>query len=83
MEHCGYLKVAELQEAEREILKRVQQVSFPNVMEILSSTENHKGGNCVMRVLQRAGAPLLSVKPTTDGRLTEGWKSTGKCSTHL
>ena len=32
------LKVAELQEAEREILKKVQQTPFPDVTDILSST---------------------------------------------
>ena len=44
-------------------LKRVQQVSFPNFLEIVSSTENHKGGNCVKRVLQKAGAPLYQLNP--------------------
>lgn len=44
-------------------LKRVQQISFPNFLEIVSSTENHKGGNCVKRVLQKAGAPLYQLNP--------------------
>ena len=39
-------------------LKQVQQVSFSNFLEIVSSTENHKGGNCVKRVLQKARALL-------------------------
>ena len=51
--------------------KRVQQVSFPNFLEIVSSTENHKGGTCVQRVLQKAGAPLyqLNPQPMVGGRL--------------
>ena len=44
-------------------LKRVQQVFFPNFLEIVSSTENHKGGNCVKTVLQKAGAPLYQLNP--------------------
>ena len=32
----GYLKVVEIQEAEKEIFKEVQQVSFPQVIVVLS-----------------------------------------------
>ena len=61
---CRYLKVAELQEAEREILGRVQQVSFPDVMEILlTSTESHERNRCVKKVLRKAGASLHQLNP--------------------
>ena len=36
--NSGHLTVAELQVAEREIFKRVQQVAFPEVIEVLSAT---------------------------------------------
>lgn len=70
---CGYLKVIELQEAEGEILKRVQQESFPKVMEILSSARNYKGGNCIKRVLQKAGVSLYQLNP----QLMEGFLRVG------
>ena len=47
----GYLKVAELQEAEKEILKEVQQVSFPQVIEVLSSVGSCDADGCVEKVL--------------------------------
>ena len=37
---CGHLTVAELQIAKREIFKRVQQVAFPQVIDILSAKES-------------------------------------------
>ena len=61
---CRYLKVAELQEAEREIFGRVQQVSFPDVMEIpLTPTESHERNRCVKKVLRKAGASLRQLNP--------------------
>lgn len=61
--NCGYLKVAELQEAEREILKRGQKESFPDVVEILTSTESHERNSCVKKVLWKTGASLRQLNP--------------------
>ena len=60
---CSYLKVAELQEAEKEILKRVKLVSFPDVIEVLSSTENCNASGCVRKVLRKAGTFLHQLNP--------------------
>ena len=54
--------------AEREILRRVQQVSFPDVVEILTPTETHEGNRCVKKVLRKAGASLRQLNP----QLNEG-----------
>ena len=64
----GYLKVAELQEAEKEILKEVQQVSFPEVIEVLSSAGSCDADGCVKRVLRKAGTMLHQLNP----RLEDG-----------
>lgn len=51
---CRCMKVDDLQEAVRDILKKMLQVSLPDVIEILSST----GGShdsCVKNVLRKAG----------------------------
>ena len=70
---CRYLKVAELQVAEREILRRVQQVSFPDVVEILTPTETHEGNRCVKKVLRKAGASLRQLNPQfSEGLLRVG-----------
>lgn len=66
---CSYLKVAELQEAEKEFLKRVQQVSFPEVTEMLSSTESCDASGCVKRVLRKAGNSLHQLNPPLKGDL--------------
>ena len=60
---CSYLKVAELQEAEKEIIKRVQQMSFPDVMEVLSSTESCDASGCVRRAVRKAGTSLHQLNP--------------------
>ena len=68
MTKCRYLKVAELQVAEREILRRVQQVSFPDVVEILTPTETQEGNRCVKKVLRKTVASLRQLNP----QLNEG-----------
>ena len=64
----GYLKVAELQEAEKEILKELQQVSFPQVIEVLSSAGSCDADGCVKKVLRKAGTTLRQLNP----RLEDG-----------
>ena len=64
----GHLRVAELQESEKEILKEVQQVSFPQVIEVLSSVGSSDVDGCVKKVLRKAGTALHHLNP----RLEEG-----------
>ena len=73
----GHLKVAELQEAEKEILKEVQEVSFPQVIEVLSSVGSSDVDGCVKKVLRKAGTALHQLNPRLEdgllrvsGRLT-------------
>ena len=60
---CGNLTVAQLQVAEKEILKGVQRVSFLDVMEVLSSTGSCDTSRDVKRVLRKAGTSLQQVNP--------------------
>ncbi|XP_073243584.1 uncharacterized protein [Porites lutea] len=59
----GYLKVAELLEAEKEILKEVPQVFFPQVIEVLSSAGSSDADGCVKKVLGKAGTMLHQLNP--------------------
>ena len=66
---CRYLKVAELQVAGRSGNTRANAaVSFPDVVEILKPTENHKRNRCGEKVLRKAGASLRQLNP----KLNEG-----------
>ena len=61
---CRYLKVAELQVAGRSGNTRANAaVSFPDVVEILTPTENHKKNRCGKKVLRKAGASLRQLNP--------------------
>ena len=54
--NCGHLTIAELQIPEREIFKRVQQVAFPEVIDVLSATEFCEDKRYSRKVLKKAGA---------------------------
>ena len=62
----GHLTVAELQEAERELFKRVQQVAFPEVIDVLSATKCCEDKKYPKKVLKKVGAsirPYMSNTP--------------------
>ena len=59
--NCGHL--AELQVAEREIFKRVQQVAFPEVIDVLSATECSEDKRYPKKVLKKAGASIRQLNP--------------------
>ena len=61
--NSGHLTVAELQVAEREIFKRVQQVAFPEVIEVLSAIECSKDKRYPKKVLKKAGASIRQLNP--------------------
>lgn len=61
--NCGHLTVAELQEAQREIFKRVQQVAFPEVIDVLSATECCEDKRYPKKVLKKAGASIRQLNP--------------------
>ena len=61
--------MAELQEAEKEILKEVKQVSFPQVIEVLSSAERCDADGCVKKVLRKAGTALHQLNPRLEDSL--------------
>ena len=70
------MTVAELQVAEREIFKRVQQVVLPEVIDVLSATECSEDKRYTKNVLKKAGASIRQLKPqlkedllTVGGRL--------------
>ena len=71
--NSGHLTVAELQVAEREIFKRVQQVAFPEVIEVLSATECSKDKRYPKKVLKKAGASIRQLNP----QLKEGLQRVG------
>ena len=60
---CGHLTVAELQVAEREILKRVQEVAFPEVLNVLSATECCEDNGHPKKILRKAGASIRQLNP--------------------
>ena len=60
MMSCGYLTVAELQVAEKEILKRVQQEAFPEVMNVLLATECRQDNSSPKKVLRKAERQYIS-----------------------
>lgn len=60
---CGHLTVAELQVAEKEILGCVQRVTFPDVSEVLSSTECCGENGCPKTVLWKGGASIHQLNP--------------------
>jgi len=55
---CGHLTVAELQVAEMEILRRVQEVAFPEVFNVLSATECCEDNGQPKKILRKAGASI-------------------------
>ena len=61
--NCGHLTVAELQVAEREIFKRVQQVVLPEVIDVLSATECSEDKRYTKNVLKKAGASIRWLNP--------------------
>ncbi|XP_022780505.1 uncharacterized protein LOC111321804 [Stylophora pistillata] len=60
--NCGHLTIAELQIAEREIFKRVQQVAFPEVIDVLSATECCEDRR-YPKVLKKAGTSIRQLNP--------------------
>ena len=60
---CGHLTVAELQAAEMEILRRVQEVAFPEVLNVLSATECCEDNGHPKRILRKAGASIRQLNP--------------------
>ena len=60
---CGHLTFAELQVAEREIFKRVQQVAFPEVIDVLSATECCEDKRYPKKVLKKTGASRCQLNP--------------------
>ena len=61
--YCGHLTVAELQVVEKEILKHVQQVAFPEVIDVLSATECSEDKRYPKKVLNKAGASIRQLNP--------------------
>ena len=61
--NCGHLTVAELQVAEREIFKRVQQVAFPEVIDVLSGTECYEAKRYPRKILKKAGGSVRQLNP--------------------
>ena len=60
---CVHFTVAELQVAEREIFKRVQQVAFPEVIDVLSATECCEDKRYPKKVLKKTGASICQLNP--------------------
>ena len=60
---CGHLTVAELQVAEREIFKRVQQVAFPEVIDVLSATECCEDKRDPKKVLKKTSTSIYQLNP--------------------
>ncbi|XP_022783913.1 uncharacterized protein LOC111324580 [Stylophora pistillata] len=60
---CGHLTVAELQVAERKIFKRVQQVAFSEVIDVLSATKSCKDKKYPKKVLKKAVASICQLNP--------------------
>jgi len=72
--NCGHLTVAELQVAEIELFKRVQQVAFPEVIDVLSTTECCEDKRYPKKVLNKAGASIRQLNP----QLKEGLLRVGR-----
>ena len=74
---CRYLKVAELQVAGRSGNTRANAaVSFPDVVEVLTPTENHERNKCGKKFLRKAGASLRQLNPKlNEGLLRIGGRS--------
>ena len=60
---CGYLTVAELQVAEKEILTRVQEVAFPEVLNVFSAAECCEDNGHPKKILRKAGASIRQLNP--------------------
>ncbi len=60
---CGRLTEEELQVAEMEILKRVQQVAFPEVLNELSAKECCEDNGHPKQILRKAGASICQLNP--------------------
>ncbi|PFX20785.1 hypothetical protein AWC38_SpisGene14757 [Stylophora pistillata] len=69
-----YVSTAQkLRIAEREIFKRVQQVAFPEVIDVLSATECCEDKRYPKKVLKKAGASIRQLSPQTkEGLLRVG-----------
>ena len=59
---CGHLTVAELQVAEREIFKHVQQVAFPELIDVLSQ-QGVVRTRGTQRKLKKTGASICQLNP--------------------
>ena len=59
----GHLTVAELQVAEREIFKRVQQMAFSEVIDVLSATKCCEDKKYPKKVLKKVGASIRQLTP--------------------
>ena len=68
---CGNLTVAELKLAEREILRRVQQVAFQEVIVVLSAAECSEDKSYSKRVLRKAGTPINQLNSQLKERVGE------------
>ena len=66
---CGHLTVAKLQVAEMEILRRVQEVAFPEVLNVLSATECCEDSSHPKKILRKAGASIRQPNPQLKERL--------------
>ena len=60
---CGHLTVAELQVDEKEILTRVQEVAFPEDLNVLSATECCEDNGHPKKILRKAGASIRQLNP--------------------
>ena len=61
--NCGHLTVAELQVLDREILKLLEQVAFPEVSDVLSETECCEDKRYPRKVLKKAGVSIRQLNP--------------------
>ena len=68
---CSNLTVAELKLAEREILRRVQQVAFQEVLVVLSAAECSEDKSYSKRVLRKAGTPINQLNSQLKERVGE------------
>ena len=59
----GHLTVAELHVAEKEILIRVQEVAFPEVLNVFSATECCEDNGHPKKILRKAGASIRQLNP--------------------
>jgi len=70
--NCGHWTVAELQIAEREMFKHVQQVAFPEVIDVLLATKCCEDKRYPKRVLKKAGASIRQPTPQLKEGLLRG-----------